>query len=100
MITTSVADLSLSPQTPRDNKKIASAFQALLSNRGTSNDITKTSAILPAPTFAAMAVHVVPLPKQEQGYGEPVTQPASQPNQAKLSGSRSFMTLAVLECQE
>lgn len=78
MITT-VADLSLSLQTPRDNEKIASAFQALLSNRETSNDITKASAILHAPTFAATAVHVVPLPKQEQGHGELVTQPASQP---------------------
>jgi hypothetical protein len=78
MITT-VADLSLALQTPRHNKKIASGFQALLSNRETSNDITEASAILPAPTFAAVAVHVVPLPKQEQGYGELVTQPASQP---------------------
>jgi hypothetical protein len=79
VITTSMADLSLSLQTPRDNKKISNAFQSLLSNGETPNDITKASAILHAPTLAAMAVHIVPLPKQEQGHGELVTQPASQP---------------------
>ena len=87
MITTSVADLSLSHRTSRDNKKMAGAFQALLSNRETSNELIKASAVLPAPTFAAIAVHVIPLPKQEQGHGELITQ-------AKLSGPRSFMTLS------